>query len=76
MGYCASADSGGSVSSWSSSDVSSWLAEKGLSMYSSRFRQENVDGDILTNDLTEDIAISDLGVKRLHAKKLMREVDL
>eukprot|EP00958_Prasinococcus_capsulatus_P018026 scaffold2084_cov365-Prasinococcus_capsulatus_cf.AAC.2 len=53
-------------------DVSQWIASLGLS--SEAFVENAVDGDMLTS-LTQDELISELGLKPLQAKKLLKRIE-
>merc|ERR1712178_621350 len=56
---------------WSSEKVASWLDESELGMYKEAFKKEGVDGEGLL-DLDEECCKTDLGVKSMHLKKLLR----
>merc|ERR1712130_674276 len=42
--------------------------------YSRYFAQESVDGPMLLEDMTQDMLESNLAVRTIHAKKIMREI--
>lgn len=55
-------------------DVCTFLAVNGMGMYEAKVRQEKVDGQVLL-DLDED-GCMELGIKSLHRKKLLRQVQI
>lgn len=60
---------------WSCEDVGVWLARLGLQQYVDTFAENAVDGSALLDDIGEQELLGDLGVKGLHAKKLLREIN-
>ena len=54
-------------------DVVALLHKIKLENYEEAFRQEDVDGDLLLS-LDEDVLMSDLGMKRIHAIKLLKKM--
>jgi hypothetical protein len=63
------------LESWTVVEVWSWLQKIKLGMYGQQFRENQIDGSILKHDLTEAILQEELGVKRLHLAKFMRELE-
>jgi len=63
------------ASQWSVDEVREWLMQMNLGMYAANFGRNGIDGQMLLNDLTDDILMNDLGVKRLHLKKFERQID-
>ena len=59
---------------WSVKEVCYWLSQIHLDKYIKSFRSQIIDGSILLRDLNQSILQSDLGVKRLHVNKMMREI--
>eukprot|EP00484_Ammonia_sp_Unknown_P030256 CAMPEP_0197031706 /NCGR_PEP_ID=MMETSP1384-20130603/10628_1 /TAXON_ID=29189 /ORGANISM="Ammonia sp." /LENGTH=1144 /DNA_ID=CAMNT_0042461273 /DNA_START=74 /DNA_END=3508 /DNA_ORIENTATION=- len=59
---------------WTPYEVVHWVESLGMERYARYFAQENVDGPMLLEDVTEDLLTSQLGVRAIHAKKIMREV--
>mmetsp|Transcript_9486 Transcript_9486/g.14529 ORF Transcript_9486/g.14529 Transcript_9486/m.14529 type:complete len:287 (+) Transcript_9486:92-952(+) len=59
---------------WSVKEVCYWLNHIHLDKYIKAFRAQIIDGSILLRDLDESILMNELGVKRLHVKKLLREI--
>lgn len=57
--------------SWTPDQVGQWLNKAGLGQYAPAFRRDNIDGSILLGDLTASMAVSELGVKRVHRQKLV-----
>jgi class 3 adenylate cyclase/Tfp pilus assembly protein PilF len=53
-------------------DIAAWLRELGLERYEPRFRESDIDGDILS-DLTEG-DLEELGVSLGHRKKLLKAI--
>uniref|UniRef100_A0A8C0X866 NAD(+) hydrolase SARM1 n=1 Tax=Castor canadensis TaxID=51338 RepID=A0A8C0X866_CASCN len=63
-----------SVASWKEAEVQTWLQQIGFSQYCERFREQQVDGDLLLR-LTEEELQSDLGMKSgITRKKFFREL--
>merc|ERR1712096_154946 len=61
--------------SWDCEQVGAWLVTVALEQYAESFRGNGVDGPTLLNDVNEEEAKTDLGLKGLHAKKLLREIN-
>ena len=59
---------------WSNLEVCHWLTTIHLEKYIQSFADQIIDGSILIRDLDESILIQELGVKRIHVKKIMREI--
>eukprot|EP00485_Elphidium_margaritaceum_P023466 CAMPEP_0202711326 /NCGR_PEP_ID=MMETSP1385-20130828/23156_1 /ASSEMBLY_ACC=CAM_ASM_000861 /TAXON_ID=933848 /ORGANISM="Elphidium margaritaceum" /LENGTH=1374 /DNA_ID=CAMNT_0049371043 /DNA_START=58 /DNA_END=4182 /DNA_ORIENTATION=+ len=60
------------VAKWSTQEVAYWLTTIKMEKYIAPFVEEYVDGQSLLHDLTMKNLVSDLGVKSLHAPKIMR----
>lgn len=60
---------------WGMEDVVQWLKSINLTMYENLFRQQNIDGSMLYNDITQVHHLKDLGVSGFHAKKMLREIE-
>ncbi|XP_039742006.1 NAD(+) hydrolase SARM1 [Pteropus medius] len=62
------------VPSWKEAEVQTWLQQIGFSQYCERFREQQVDGDLLLR-LTEEELQTDLGMKSgITRKKFFREL--
>ncbi|XP_042549280.1 NAD(+) hydrolase SARM1 isoform X1 [Dipodomys spectabilis] len=62
------------VASWKEAEVQTWLQQIGFSQYCERFREQQVDGDLLLR-LTEEELQSDLGMKSsITRKRFFREL--
>merc|ERR1712087_706278 len=59
---------------WSVKEVCHWLNRIHLDKYIGSFRNQIIDGSILLRDLDEAMLINELGIKRLHVKKILREI--
>jgi len=59
---------------WSVKEVCYWLNTIHLDKYIKPFRDQIIDGSILLRDLDDAMLVNELGVKRLHVKKLQREI--
>ena len=62
---------------WSLEEVSRWITEVGngrLAYLVGSFEENGVDGELLL-DLSSEDACAELGVKHIHRKMLLREVD-
>jgi len=59
---------------WSVKEVCFWLNTIHLDKYIKPFRDQIIDGSILLRDLDDAMLVNELGVKRLHVKKLQREI--
>jgi len=66
---------GCSPAQWDVQQVAKWLDQIELGMYKTQFVENSVDGSILLFDVNQELLISELSVKELHAGKLMREID-
>lgn len=55
-------------------EVCHWLNKIHLDKYIGSFRNQIIDGSILLRDLDEAMLINELGIKRLHVKKVLREI--
>merc|ERR1712083_503448 len=60
---------------WSVKEVCYWLNRIHLDKYMKAFREQIIDGSILLRDLDQAMLESELGIKRLHLKKIMREIE-
>jgi len=60
---------------WTEYEVVHWIEQMGMERYARYFAQENVDGAMLLEDVDEDLLTSNLGVRSIHAKKIMREIN-
>jgi len=63
------------VENWDVEQVCTWLDRNRLGAYKQSFREQQVDGNMLKLDLTEEILKTQLGVTQLHAPKFMREIE-
>ncbi|XP_015974679.2 NAD(+) hydrolase SARM1 isoform X1 [Rousettus aegyptiacus] len=62
------------VPSWKEAEVQTWLQQNGFSQYCERFREQQVDGDLLLR-LTEEELQTDLGMKSgITRKRFFREL--
>lgn len=59
---------------WTVKEVCFWLNKIHLDKYIKGFRDQIIDGSILLRDLDEVMLINELGIKKLHVKKLLREI--
>eukprot|EP01083_Nonionella_stella_P223381 796165_1 len=59
---------------WSEYEVANWLGLIGMEMYATYFCKEGVDGMMLLEDINEEMLMCNFGVKKIHAKKIMREI--
>jgi hypothetical protein len=59
---------------WTEDEVITFLRAIGLEIYEEAFVSNAINGEALHADLTEDNMQSDLGMKNIHAKKLVREL--
>jgi len=59
---------------WSVKEVCHWLNKIHLDKYIGSFRNQIIDGSILLRDLDEAMLQNELGIKRLHVKKVLREI--
>eukprot|EP00485_Elphidium_margaritaceum_P001634 CAMPEP_0202688804 /NCGR_PEP_ID=MMETSP1385-20130828/4227_1 /ASSEMBLY_ACC=CAM_ASM_000861 /TAXON_ID=933848 /ORGANISM="Elphidium margaritaceum" /LENGTH=1128 /DNA_ID=CAMNT_0049343849 /DNA_START=77 /DNA_END=3463 /DNA_ORIENTATION=+ len=59
---------------WTPYEVVHWVEQMGMERYSRYFAQENVDGPMLLEDVNEELLTQQLGVRAIHAKKIMREI--
>eukprot|EP01083_Nonionella_stella_P300495 1026195_1 len=59
---------------WTHYEVASWIEQMGMERYARYFAQENVDGPMLLEDMSHDMLETNLGVRAIHAKKIMREI--
>ncbi|XP_062408997.1 NAD(+) hydrolase SARM1 isoform X2 [Sardina pilchardus] len=63
-----------SVPNWKSGEVQRWLQQIGFSMYTERFQELQVDGDLLLNITNEDL-LNDLGMTSgLTRKRFLRDL--
>merc|ERR1719203_1257434 len=60
---------------WSVKEVCYWLNRIHLDKYMKSFRDQIIDGSILLRDLDQMMLENELGIKRLHVKKIMREIN-
>jgi len=59
---------------WNVKEVCFWLRQIHLDRYITPFREHHVDGSILMLDLNESLLVHTLNVRRLHVKKVLREI--
>merc|ERR1712154_396469 len=59
---------------WTVKEVCYWLNRIHLDKYMKAFRDQIIDGSILLRDLDDKMLINELGIKRLHVKKILREI--
>lgn len=59
---------------WTVKEVCFWLNKIHLDKYIKGFRDQIIDGSILLRDLDESMLLNELGIKKLHVKKLIREI--
>lgn len=59
---------------WTVKEVCFWLNKIHLDKYIKGFRDQIIDGSILLRDLDEKMLLNELGIKRLHVKKVLREI--
>lgn len=59
---------------WTPEDVVTWLDKNALGQYSATFKENGVDGQMLVQDMSDDILQNDLNVKKLHISKFNREL--
>jgi len=60
---------------WSVKEVCYWLTTIHLDKYIKSFHDQIIDGSILLRDLDDSMLINELGIKRLHVKKILREIN-
>eukprot|EP01083_Nonionella_stella_P219736 786814_1 len=60
---------------WSVKEVCYWLNNIHLDKYIQPFKSQIIDGSILLRDLDQQMLVNELAVKRLHVKKLIREIN-
>eukprot|EP01084_Bolivina_argentea_P085968 155399_1 len=59
---------------WTKFEVAHWITQLGMERYSRYFAQESVDGPMLLEDMTQEMLETNLGVRTIHAKKILREI--
>jgi len=59
---------------WDVLEVCWWLSSIHLDKYLETFHSLTVDGSILLRDLDETVLLKEIGIKRLHVRKMMREI--
>eukprot|EP00490_Sorites_sp_Unknown_P017245 CAMPEP_0114697474 /NCGR_PEP_ID=MMETSP0191-20121206/73813_1 /TAXON_ID=126664 /ORGANISM="Sorites sp." /LENGTH=392 /DNA_ID=CAMNT_0001996591 /DNA_START=23 /DNA_END=1201 /DNA_ORIENTATION=- len=59
---------------WTEFEVVAWLEQLQFQQYSKYFAQEKITGDMLLDDIDEMQLINHLGVKPVHAQKILREI--
>jgi len=59
---------------WANGEVLQWLQSVGLGMYKNEFQKNCVDGKMLVMDITDELLLNDLNVKKLHLEKFKREI--
>lgn len=59
---------------WKPAHVQKWLTQVGLQQYSSVFEANSVDGMMLLTDLTDEVLLTELNIKKLHMGKFKREL--
>jgi len=62
------------IEKWTVAQVGTWLEQNNLGMYTHVFTQNQIDGNILINDLTEDLLSNNLNVSNLHIPKMLRGI--
>jgi len=60
---------------WSPKEVAFWLDSIELSQYARKFDEEAFDGSMLLNDCDKNMLSQEMGIKKLHVGKILREVD-
>ena len=63
------------IMKWSNEEVAYWMIKIGFEKYSYGFFIAPIDGDMLIRDLTLETLIEDLNVKKIHGKRIIREVN-
>lgn len=61
--------------SWTIKEVCWWLIKLHLEKYAKTFSELGIDGNILLYDIDEDILEREVGIRPLHMRKLMRELN-
>merc|ERR1712190_389646 len=59
---------------WTQYEVVTWLEQLGMERYCRYFAQESVDGPMLLEDMSQNMLETNLAVRTIHAKKIMREI--
>merc|ERR1719474_444270 len=59
---------------WTKYEVARWVQEMQMERYVRYFVEERVDGPMLIEDMTQDMLESNLAVRTIHARKIMREI--
>jgi len=60
---------------WSPAEVAFWLDSIDFGQYSRRFHDDAIDGSILLNDVDRQMLQGEMGIKRLHIGKMLREIE-
>ena len=64
------------VDQWTVEDVCTWVQSIDLGMYVDIVRKNRIDGSILYNDIDSEESLVKMGISEIHAKKLLREINL
>ena len=60
---------------WDMYEVAEWLIEKmQLPQYVMKFKENEINGDVLINDVTPEMLIHECAVKQIHSNKLSRAI--
>ena len=63
------------ASNWSPQEVAWWLDSIDFGQHARKFHEDSVDGSILLNDIDQTVLTHEFGIKPLHVKKILREID-
>eukprot|EP01083_Nonionella_stella_P300493 1026192_1 len=63
------------VKAWNHHEVAYWLKGIKCEKYAIKFIEEHVSGQQLIRDMNSDVLSADLGIKRLHCGKILREIE-
>ncbi|ETO03900.1 hypothetical protein RFI_33502, partial [Reticulomyxa filosa] len=64
-----------SANEWNKWEVATRLSKEGLDEYVTAFLMKNIDGGVFLFDLTDDLLLSEIGVKKIHLPKFRRIID-
>jgi len=59
---------------WTKYEVAVWLSQMQMERYVRYFADEGVDGSMLLEDMNQNMLETNLAVRTIHAKKIMREI--
>lgn len=59
---------------WDEYEVCYWLKSLNLTDYILIFFNNHIDGDILLNDISKDILMTQLNIKSIHCNKIVRQI--